>query len=284
MLKKLVKHEYKATARFFLPTYGGFALLLLVQRLSLLWASTMRHDQSFLGQLARIVMNLFSFASVLALIALLLCPMIYGITRFYKNMLSDEGYLSFTLPVTVGQHLISKLLVMLSWQILTFFVAAGCGVLYFLSVHPQDVQEMFSDLGFVFQTILDVKGWGVLVVVLLVLAVLSQITENIMRLYNAMSIGQYSSSHKLLASVAVYIAHNMLLGLLVQIPATIYLIGSQFSTPMTTLVLNSSSSLPVKSCQMLCLFLAGGIVANVVLSTVYFFISRYFLTKKLNLA
>lgn len=237
MLKKLLKHEYKATARFFLPTYGGFALLLLVQRLSLLWASTMRHDQSFLGQLARIVMNLFSFASVLALIALLLCPMIYGITRFYKNMLSDEGYLSFTLPVTVGQHLISKLLVMLSWQILTFFVAAGCGVLYFLSVHPQDVQEMFSDLGFVFQTILDVKGWGVLVVVLLV-----------------------------------------------QIPATIYFIGSQFSTPMTTLVLNSSSSLPVKSCQMLCLFLAGGIVANVVLSTVYFFISRYFLTKKLNLA
>lgn len=284
MLKKLIKHEYKATARFFLPTYGCFVLLLLVQRLSLLWASSMSRDRSFLGQLAQIFMNLFSFASMLALIALLLCPMIYGITRFYKNLLTDEGYLSFTLPVTAGQHLVSKLLAILTWQVLTFFVAAGSGVLYFLSISVRDVQEFFSGMGVAFHALLDVGGWGVLVLVLLVLAILSQITENILRMYNSMSIGQCASGHKLLASVAVYIAHNMVLGLLLQIPATFYLLAGRLPTPITNLVLNSSSSIPVKGCQILCIVLAGLLLANLVLSLVYFLTSRYFLTKKLNLA
>ncbi len=283
MLKKLLKHEYKATSRFFLPTYGCFVLLLLVQRLSLLWASSMSKNQSFAGDLARIVMNLFSTASVLALIALLICPMVYGIVRFYKNLLTDEGYLSFTLPVTAGQHLVSKLLVLLTWQVLTFLVAAGSGVLYFLSIHAPGVREMFSDIGFVLRTILEVKGWGLLAVVLLVLEVFSQLTENIMRLYNAMSIGQCSSGHKLLGSVAVYIAQNMLLGLLLQVPVTVYLLSAG-SDPFASLVLNDPASLPVKSCQVMCLFLAGAMAVNLVLSTVYFFISRHFLTKKLNLA
>lgn len=33
------------------------------------------------------------------------------IQRFYKNLLGSEGYLMFTLPVTVSQHLFSKTII-----------------------------------------------------------------------------------------------------------------------------------------------------------------------------
>ncbi len=33
------------------------------------------------------------------------------IQRFYKNLLGSEGYLMFTLPVTVTQHLLSKTII-----------------------------------------------------------------------------------------------------------------------------------------------------------------------------
>ncbi len=279
MLRKLLKHEYKATARFFLPVYGCFAILMVVQRLSMLWASTMTQQQGFLGILAGIALTLFSIASIIGLIALLACPIIYAAVRFYKNMLCDEGYLSFTLPVTPGQHLISKLLVSLSWQLLTILTVAVCGTLFFLTIDAEEVHKLFYTIGQGFRLFFNTRsGWGVLAIVLGVLAIFSQICENIMRVYNAMSIGQCSSGHKILASVAVYIAHNMLLGLLLQIPTALYLATDSLYTYLSSLATYTEHS------QALCLFFSGALIANALLSLVYFFISRHFLTKKLNLA
>ena len=44
--------------------------------------------------------------------------------RFYKNLMTDEGYLMFTLPVSRSQLIWSKLIVSMAWGILSAVLAA----------------------------------------------------------------------------------------------------------------------------------------------------------------
>ena len=57
------------------------------------------------------------------------------IQRFYKNLLGSEGYLMFTLPVTVTQHLLSK-------TIIAVVMIALSGIAAFLSI------GIFADMSF----------------------------------------------------------------------------------------------------------------------------------------
>ena len=54
--------------------------------------------------------------------ASLLLTFIIGIVRFYKNLFTGEGYLSFTLPVTPGQQLFTKALVSFLFSVITIIV------------------------------------------------------------------------------------------------------------------------------------------------------------------
>ena len=64
--------------------------------------------------------------------------------RFYKNLLGDEGYIMFTLPASVHQHVWSKLIVSAVWFIAT-------GVVVFLSVFVAAFNVSFlTDLASVF--------------------------------------------------------------------------------------------------------------------------------------
>ena len=69
----------------------------------------------FMRALAVLSVLLFSAAvfggSILAFVL-----MIY---RFYKNLMTDEGYLMFTLPVTTGQLIWSKMIVSAVWLLAT---------------------------------------------------------------------------------------------------------------------------------------------------------------------
>lgn len=55
----------------------------------------------------------------LAIIATAVATVVLRLRRFYFNMLKDEGYLTFTLPATVGQHIASKMIVCITWVIAT---------------------------------------------------------------------------------------------------------------------------------------------------------------------
>ena len=55
--------------------------------------------------------------------------------RFYKNFFSDEGYLTFTLPVKRSHLLLSKLINSLIWSAMTFIVLL-IGVIIVLAISP----------------------------------------------------------------------------------------------------------------------------------------------------
>ena len=89
MLGKLLKYELKATARTFLPLYGAILVVSVVVRLAF---SKFEHADLFMGISALTLFGLFVALAVLTLLVI--------VQRFNNNLLSDEGYLMFTLPVS----------------------------------------------------------------------------------------------------------------------------------------------------------------------------------------
>ena len=61
--------------------------------------------------------------------------------RFYKNLFSDEGYLTLTLPVTRGQHLFSKTIVGTAWCLLDQLLLLGS---IFLIFHAEPLRDLFN--------------------------------------------------------------------------------------------------------------------------------------------
>ena len=102
MVKKLLKQEYKYYIRtfiFILP-----AILLLGLSVRVIQFFEVNHFLYYLAFGGLLVMFFGGSAAVI------IAAEVLAIVRFYKNMYSTEGYLTFTLPVTNHQHLISKLI------------------------------------------------------------------------------------------------------------------------------------------------------------------------------
>lgn len=100
MLRKLLKHEFRATARVMIPLYLITVLLAVLTRATALWAEMVTFDgmlgRNFLALLSGIII----FGFVLALIATFVVAVILAILRFRSNLMADEGYVMFTLPVS----------------------------------------------------------------------------------------------------------------------------------------------------------------------------------------
>lgn len=102
MLGKLIKYDLKSLNRFLVMIH---ALLLLTALLVRYFLTGQIHSSTPQNSL---LLALSITLYVLILIAVSFATAIIITIRFYKNLFSDEGYLTHTLPVTRGQHLLSK--------------------------------------------------------------------------------------------------------------------------------------------------------------------------------
>ena len=117
MLTKLLKYEFKATAR----TYGGIYLALL--------AAAGLIGFSFRGDRAAAQSHVFELGVTiysLLVMALVIVTIVTVIQRFTKNLLGREGYLMHTLPVTESQLILSKLLTSMVWVLCSGLVGVVC--------------------------------------------------------------------------------------------------------------------------------------------------------------
>ena len=112
------------------------------------------------------------------------------ILRFYRNLMTDEGYLMFTLPVSTTELIFSKLIVSIVWFLGTFAVdALGLLLSGTLGGYEDIVRFRFA---FTFGAV------GVVVLVVLCGLALCLMT------YAAMAIGQSFKKNKGLMSVVFF--------------------------------------------------------------------------------
>ena len=116
MLGKLIKHEFRATGRLMAPLFGALLLLAVFARVT----NQILQQVPNPTRVLYIVSVLLAIVYVLAGLGMMVFSTVLMIKRFHQNFLTDEGYLMFTLPVSVHSLLWSKLLTAALFFLFTF--------------------------------------------------------------------------------------------------------------------------------------------------------------------
>jgi hypothetical protein len=193
MLGKLIKYELKATSRIMLPMYALLFVLALINKVFII----INLDSMKVPMI--IAMTVYGFLFV----AIFIMTLVVTIQRFNKNLLTDEGYLSFTLPVQVHSHVDCKMIVSLIWFVLSGIVAVASLIVMAIDRNAlMNWQRFIAECADAFRQI-GAHG-GILTLEMILLLLLSVLYFTV-RIYVAMTIGNMSSKHKLLAGVGVYL-------------------------------------------------------------------------------
>lgn len=145
MLRKLMKHEFRATGRIMLPLYLVLLLTSIGANLSARGLLNTRY------RVLDVLGVLLVMAFGIAIFAVCVMSMVVMVQRFYKNLLQDEGYVMLTLPVSIHQQVWSKLIVSAVWFIATVaaVIVASCVVAFdvdFIKYFFQGLGELFEEL------------------------------------------------------------------------------------------------------------------------------------------
>lgn len=258
MLGKLLKYEIKSTARLFLPIYIAILVMSLGQYL-FTNESLMNVKGIVLGLLVALIIGLFVFTIVII------------IQRFNKNLLGDEGYLTFTLPVSVKNIVVSKLIASIIYTTLSVIISIISFNIIVLSF--SNGQEILSGYRELIGYISNHDNFWALMYFMFMLFI-SNITF-ILLLYLSISMGQIQkfNNHRVLVGFITYFIINALrsgLEALVQNMTTRKnILGDQLYMNFSSIVLDS--------------FSIWVLLLEVVLAVLFFLGTTYILEKKLNL-
>lgn len=207
MLGKLMKYEFKATGRTFLPLYGAILVVALLNRF------LGRNTQGVFEELNKV--GDFTVVALVALfIALGVITIVATIQRFQKNLLSDEGYLMFTLPVKTRSLILSKMIVAIVWIILSGLVGiAAFGILFiskeFITELMPLLSELMSQAIYLLQE--EVGRVSILVIAQFIVAGFLSYIQFIVSIYLALAIGQFPNfqKHRTAASFIAFFVINL---------------------------------------------------------------------------
>ncbi len=194
MVKKLFKHEMLAYTRVLLPIYAVVLGIATLSRVVQFFES-----DNFLYD---ILNGSAVFAFVVAVVACLVAAGIFSIVRFYKNLFTGEGYLTFTLPVTAAQHLWVKLAAALLWDLCSVVTAL-------ISVCIITAGDLFTEVvkaaAYLIGQIPENIGMHLAFYILEVVCILLITTmyEHLL-IYTCIAIGQLFRKNRILAAVGVY--------------------------------------------------------------------------------
>ncbi len=193
MLRKLLKWEIKSTARILLPLYLTLILFTIINRV----LNPIKIINESAGFSLYTFFTLIAFISYMAIIVgIAAMTTLLMLQRFYKNLLQDEGYLMFTLPIATWKHTASKLVVATMWTVLSVIITF-CSFMIMA-----DTSNAWGE--FIAQISLLRDTMGVSFIYLLPFVALLLVTTNIMMIYTAISIGHSFSKNKLIASFGMY--------------------------------------------------------------------------------
>ncbi len=264
MLRKLLKYEIKATARLFLPLYLVLLVFAGINRMFSIIHFESFNDSAFGGITAGISMTVY----ITLMAGTFVMTLVVLIQRFYKNLLGDEGYLMFTLPVHSWKHILNKLIVSMIWVTSSGIVA----LLSVLILVPLDIslKEFLRQIRLFGIQLMDQFGVGVYLIGLeTVFLSFLFLASGILMIYAAIALGHLFNKHKLLASFGMYIV----LGTISKIFLSVYALSIGHFENIENVGTFFESQIAF--------FLV--FIYVTVIAAVYFLLTQYILKKKLNL-
>lgn len=217
MFTKLLKHEWRAT-REMLGT-----LCLICLGASLLGGGTMRY--LMLASYQEAQHNVIVVLNVLAMVAAMIVVAVAGVAalflyigRFYKSRFTDEGYLTFTLPVNTHQNLLASMAnTAIGMVIVCFLICAALGVWLMIGFSgiPDFYQTVWEKLPELWEVVMRVCGqmpWKY--VMMFLLNTLAGFVCELVLLMLSVTIGSIiARKHKILTAVGVYYGINVIISM-----------------------------------------------------------------------
>ena len=208
MFTKLLKHEWRAT-RGMLGT-----LCLVCLGASLLGGCTMRY--LMIASYEDAQQNVIVVLNVLAMVAAMVAVAVVGIAglflyigRFYKSRFTDEGYLTFTLPVSTHQNLLASMANTAIGMVIVFFAICAALALWLMIGLPgmgaflTEVWEKFPELWAGLKHAWSTIPWKYVWMFLLNI-VAGSVCELVVLMLSVTIGSILAKKHKILAAVGVY--------------------------------------------------------------------------------
>ncbi|MBQ7364560.1 MAG: hypothetical protein IJW46_03070 [Clostridia bacterium] len=267
MVKKLFKYEFRSYLRTLIPVNLILLAIALMGRIVQFFES----DSIAYG----LVFGSSVFMLCAAIIVAYLLTVIMVVVRFYKNLFTSEGYLSFTLPVTPVQHILTKLLTAVLFQVIT---TAAVFLSLMIMTSGELLVEIFKAAGYLFADLFsEVMGWHlVLFIPEYLLALVIGVAYQFLLYYACISLGQRANKNRVLMAVVCYFAYYMI----VQVLSTVLMVL------LTVIELDFSfletffESLGLGALHILIWFY---LIASAGLCTLWFFITHKTIKTRLNL-
>lgn len=268
MLIKLMRHEFRATGRVMGPVFLVLLFTSIGANVSLRVLFDVDH------WLANLVGGLLMMAFVFAIIGVCMAAGILMIYRFYKNLLQDEGYVMLTLPVSIHQHIWTKLIVSAVWFAVTLLAVGLACLLAFGSI--EGIVDFFQGFWDLMREALhlsaaDMAHLAGLLLELLVLCFVS-CCASCLHFYGALAMGHSASSHKLAWSVAAYLVTSFLMQLL----------GGILMFPLNNLNLDRYFD-QMEHFAAVHIVMWGIILVSAVYGAIFYVVTCWFMRNRLNL-
>ncbi|MGN0543799.1 MAG: hypothetical protein ACI4JG_10170 [Acutalibacteraceae bacterium] len=269
MLGKLIKNEFKANAHTIGMIYAVAAAAIALMAASYIAKIT------WISALSTIVLIA---TGLIAVIVTFICV----VSNFQKTLFGNQGYLSFTLPVTSGQLLAAKTITSFVWMLLSYVVAIGIFIgvyLYATAMIGEDVKLALQMLTMMFEGLPSASTMKA-VIAIVALIIFIRIVVLIAQLFFAITLANTRVMQKLggfaafVIFFAVFIVMQIIGLLLAQyVPLTIVLTGDGLFYSTT-----STMSDPVGLS-----FGIAGTLFNVVCAALLFFGTAKLMNTKVNI-
>lgn len=257
MLGKLLKHEWIATIR----RYALFYLVLGAVTLFAAVIHALPVENFFFNMAEGAVLVLY----VITVIGVCFCSVGMAVVRFYKNMVSDEGYLTFTLPAKVEELVLAKFLVAILWQIITVVLSIVSLFLVFVPGHIE-IKVLLEGLSYFSDQV------GTLIPVFVIMLLFSMMYQMLLY-YLSIAVGQLFGTYRILASVVAYCAISFVLEIVLVI--ILMVIFAIFGFDEMNVFMNTTDGMTK--------FYLISMGWTIVLGIVEYFVICRLLKKKLNL-
>lgn len=268
MVGKLYKHEFKAWLRVVSIVYGITLAVAAVFRIVQFFESdTVYYNVIFASGLTMYI---------IALLVAIASPVVFGVVRFYRNLFTGEGYLTFTLPATPTNHLVVKVTTAVVFSILSVLVCVGSVML----VTAGDIfAEVCKAVNYLIRLIPaelsgHLAGYCIEFILLLLVAFF---VEHLL-LDTCVCVGQLFRKNRVLAAVGVYFG----IYVITQVISTTIGIGMvvlEESGALESIYLwiaqNPFTAVHIALCTLAVLY--------AMLALVYYLVCHWIIRKKLNL-
>ena len=268
MVKKLFKHEFLAYTRIMSIIYIILLSFALFGRILMFF-----ENDSTIYTIISVFSNISYTLSISAAMAF---SFGLGVVRFYKNLFTCEGYLTFTLPVTPAQHIWVKSLTAMSFNLITWVVILISGA---INTAGEVFVEILKAIGYLLEKLYEIAKINTIFfgMELGALLLVSSFT-GILLYYTFIAIGQLSKKNRILASVGSYFVFQIA----TQIIGTVFAIAISIMAENGTLdkfgefiSKNVTATIHIAFC--------ASILLSAIFALVLFFVVKNIITKKLNL-